>query len=279
MIRVNYKRLAVLSIAAPVFLLSGCAKNGSPGSGSPSPSGPGNSADVPDSTGNWVIQATAKSGTVPFSQLSGYINEQRVGATDPTTGTFLPGSPSSCYAATENIPMQGVVQALRLHLVSFGLDQQVLDISAAKDSTSTHFTGTYSVTGGCADGAAGTVTATRYNALTGTYKGSVTGSSPAQTIALTLSQFSSGTGDARFLLTGSAAVTNVSCFTGGALTTPNGIVVGSHVQMHLVQTQGAAMDITGDFDPGATTITVSNVSFAGGSGCPTITGPVTLTKS
>lgn len=275
MIRLNRKCLAVVSLATPMFLILGCAKKGS-GSNS-TPSAPGNSANVPDSTGNWVVQVTAKSGTAPFTTLSGYINEQRVGSTDPTTGTFLPGSPASCYTGTDNIPMQGVIQELRLHLVSFGLDQQVLDISAAKDTTSTHFTGTYSVTGGCADGAAGTVTATRYDALSGAFKGTVTGSSPAQTIALSLTQFSGGTGDARFLVTGSATVANIACFTGGSLAMGDGTVVGGHVQMHFVSPQKAAMDIAGDFDPGATSITVSSVAFTG-SGCPTVTGPITLTK-
>ena len=273
----RFDRFRTIALMLPVVLSVGCS-NPKSGSGTGS-TGTGSTATYPDSTGNWVVVATATSGALPFSQLSGYINEQQTGTSHPTTAAFQPVS-TGCYAATENVPMQGVVQGLRLHVVSFGLDQQVLDLSAAKDTTSTHFTGSYAVTGGCADGAAGTVTGTRYDALTGTYSGTVSGSSPSQTVAVAITQYASGTGDANFLLSGTVTVTGVSCFTKGSLSPQNGSVVGANVQMHFVASQGATMDIVGTFDTAASVITVSSL-YVGGTGCPATVnlGPVTLSKA
>ncbi|WP_157178294.1 hypothetical protein [Terriglobus roseus] len=253
-------------------MISGCSTNGG---GSGSGGGTGSTKTYPDSTGNWVVQATATSGTAPFTLLSGYINEQQTGTSHPTTGTFLPAS-TGCYAAAANVPMNGVIQGVRLHLVSFGLDQQVLDISAAKDDTSTHFTGTYSVTGGCADGTAGTVAGTRYSALTGTYRGSLS-ADPATVVTLTLNQFALGTGEAKFLVSGFAVVAGQTCFTTGTLSTANGSVIGNHVQMSFLNSNGPKMDVTGEFDAEATTISVSGLLFTG-AGCPTNVAQATLTK-
>jgi hypothetical protein len=255
----------------PIALLFGCAKGSGNGG---SNSGGGSTVTYPDSTGNWVVTATATTGTLPFAKLSGYINEQQTGSAHPTTGTFQVDS-TGCYAGVENVPTQGVIQGLRLHLVSFGLDQQVLDIAATKNTTSDGFTGTYSIKGGCADGTAGTVAGTRYNALTGTYTGTVAASSPQQTVALKLTQFSTGTGNGQFLISGSATVQGVSCFSGGTLSSTNGMITGSHVQMHFTATQGATMDVVGDFDPAASAITASSITFGG---CSNL-GPLTLSKA
>jgi hypothetical protein len=262
---------------APIALLIGCA-NPKSGSGSGTGTGTGTSTvTYPDSTGNWLIQATATSGSLPFSQLRGFINEQQTGTSHPTTGAFQVDS-TGCFAQTEVVPMEGVVQGLRLHIVSFGLDQQVLDLSAAKDTTSTHFTGTYAVTGGSCDGAAGGVTGTRYTALTGTYAGTVPGSSPSQTITLKLTQFGTGTGAGQFLLSGSAAVTGLSCLTTATLASTDGAVSGNQVQMHFKTSAGTTMDVTGTFDSAALAITVSN-AVVGGTGCSANLGQLTLSKA
>jgi hypothetical protein len=268
------KRGAQALLLLPIALVFGCAKSN--GGGSSSSGGTGTTPTYPDSTGNWVVQATATSGTLPFTQLSGYINEQQTGSAHPTTGAFQVAS-TGCFAGVENIPMQGVIQGLRLHLVSFGLDQQVIDLTATKDTTSTSFTGGYAITGGCADGTAGTLTGTRYSALTGTYSGAGA-STPQPVVTLKLTQFSTGTGNGQFLISGTAVVTGVACFTSGSLASANGMVTGGHVQMHFTATQGGTMDIAGDFDSGATKITVSTIDFTG-SGCPSNLGPITLSKA
>lgn len=265
---------------APIALLIGCA-NPKSGSGSGTSTGTGTSTvTYPSAIGNWLIQATATSGSLPFSQLRGFINEQQTGTSHPTTGAFQVDS-TGCFAQVEVVPMEGVIQGLRLHIVSFGLDQQVVDLSAAKDTTSTHFTGSYAVTGGGCDGAAGTVTGTLYTALTGTYTGTVPGASPQQIVTLKLSQFSTGTGAGQFLFnSGSAEIIGLPCFTTSAtLDQTASTVSGNQVQMHFKTSAGTTMDVAGTFDSAASTITVSSAVVGGTTGCSANLGQLTLSKA
>lgn len=219
------------------------------------------------------MTAVATKGTVPFNSLGGFINEQATASAHPTTGTFMVQS-SGCYSNIANIPMQGVVQGLRLHLVSFPLENQTLDISGAKNDTSTQFTGSYTVTGGCADGATGTVTGTQYTALTGTYTGTFTG---AQTISLVVTQFTLGTGDGIFLVSGSARLGGFSCFTTATLASQNGAVSGNTVVLNLVTNDKENIVMTGTFDVAASKISFTSAQVTGGS-CAGNLGAVTLSK-
>lgn len=276
---------AALASVALLVGLSGCVKNGGGGT-KPTPT-PVNPADYDYLSGNWEIQATPATGTTaPFTALGGYIYEQgnNPGVDDLTQAALQAQSPSSCYANASydtavTVPLTGSTQGADIRLASFAVNNQVLTIIGTKNSTATAFTGTYSVAGGCANGASGTVTGTEYDALTGTYTGSVTGNS-GETMSLKLSQYSDGTGDGVFLVSGSATFTGFPCFTTGNLAAQNGGVAGSAVALTFTtnDAKGAQAVLTGTINPSAETLTINSITVTGGS-CPGSIGAATLQKS
>ena len=231
-------------------------------------------------TGNWVVQATPTGGATPFTLLSGFINElgENPGVYDTATAAFQ-ATPSACYLAAQTIPMSGNVQNLKLSLRSFSVNGQYLTIAATKDATATHLTGTYSVGGGCASGAAGTIAGTEYAALTGTYAGTIDGTSPAKTISIKLTQYQQGTGNGDFFVSGPGTFNGFTCFTTGNLVSTNGSVLGSAANFAFDTNDGsgAQLVLAGSFDPTATTLTLSSINVASGS-CSGSYGTATLTR-
>jgi hypothetical protein len=272
---------AALCTVAALAGLAGCSGNSGGGGGSKGGTGGGgSSAGYIYLSGNWEIQATPTSATTPFTALAGFINEQgqNPGVDDLTTAA-LQVQPSGCYVNATTIPLQGSTQGVDLSLLSFPVNSQFLTIKAKKDATATHLTGSYSISGGCADGATGTLTGTEYADLTGTYAGTVTGSNPAKTMQLDLTQFTQGTGDGVFLEQGSANFTGFACFTKGQLASQNGAVLGSAVSLTFTtnDTGGAQVVMTGTMDSAAQTLTLTSINVNGGT-CPGAQGAATLTK-
>lgn len=231
-------------------------------------------------TGNWEFQATPTAGPTPFTALAGFINEQsqEPGTYDLTTAAFQ-ATPSACYDSAITIPLQGATENTALKLASFSVNGQYITFSGTKDTTATHLTGTYTISGGCAKGATGTLSGTRYAQLVGTYAGSIAGTTPAQTMTLTLAQFVQGTGQGDFLISGNAVFTGSACFTKGTMAGTAGSVLGSGVSLtfNTDDASGAQVIVNGTFDPGATTITATSVQVTGGSCATTYTG-ATLAK-
>jgi hypothetical protein len=267
--------LLAVSVAAG---LSGCSGNsgGKPGGGGSTNPG----ANYIYLTGNWEIQATSTAGTAPFTSLAGFINEQgqNPGVDDLTTAA-LQVQPSGCYVNATTVPLQGSTQGNDLSLLSFPVNGQTMTIKGTKDATATHFTGSYAIAGGCADGATGTLAGTQYAALSGTYSGAVTGDA-AQTLQLSVTQFTQGTGDGVFLVSGSAVFSGFSCFTKGTLASEDGAVIGSAVKLTFATNDsgGAQAVLTGTIDSAADTLTLSSIAVTGGS-CPGAIGAAVLTKA
>lgn len=278
-----------LVLAGALGGLMGCTTSGQPGSAGGSGSGSGGSgsgAGYVYLTGNWQFQTTTTTAPVPFTSLAGFINEQsdKPGVNDLTTAA-LQAQPSSCYLGAPVIPlgapvipMQGATQGTALGLRSFSVNGQYLTLNATKDATATHLNGTWVVNGGCANGAAGTISGTRYAPLNGTFSGAISGSPPAKTLQLSLLQYDAGTGDGVFPVTGSATMTGFTCFTSGTLASTDGSVIGSSAVLTFSTNDmgGAKMVLTGSFDPTAKTLTLSSVQVNGGS-CSGSYGGATLT--
>src|SRR5258708_38124127 len=159
--------------------LAGCTLSGHPGGGG---GGTGAHSYV-YMTGNWQIDMTNTTAPVPFTALSGFINEQGDNpGTDDLTTAALQAKPGDCYVSAVTIPLQGSTQGDHLGLHSFSVNGQFVTISATKDSTATHFTGTYTVSGGSANGAAGKLSGSKDGPLTSTYSGPLPGSRPAEKV-------------------------------------------------------------------------------------------------
>ncbi len=264
-----------LAITGTVVGLSGCKVpvGGSGGSGTPAPPDPNHIF----STGNWQIQATPTTGAAPFTTLAGFINESGTdpGVNDLTTAAFQAQS-TTCYVSTPTVPLEGAILGYQLGLRSFNVDGQIVTISAAEDATVSHFTGTYSVAGGCADGATGVLDGVKYSSLTGNYKGTLGDAASAKTMQLSLSQFQQGTGDGTFLVSGAGTIVGVPCFTQATLASSDGGVVGSTVRLSFVTNDptGARLILTGSITPDAKTLTLATATVTGGSCAESLGGSV-----
>ena len=264
-----------------LLLLGGCT-HPSAGSGN-SGAGTGSGSDVPDPylnmSGNWEIQATATKGSAPFTTLSGYVNELAVNAVAHQTNVAFLVRSTGCLADTTTVPLSGNVQQPDIKLTSFEIEGQILTLAATKDEAATTLSGTYQVAGGCGDGESGTIMGLRYAPLTGTYKGTLANKT-SQVLSLSLNQYADGTGTGTFLVTGSAAITGVPCFTSGTLgATGAGYVSGSTAVLTFTTSDpgGAQLALTGTFDTGATTLTINSTQVTSGS-CAGSYGKAILTS-
>jgi hypothetical protein len=265
--------LCAFAFGAAIFI--GCSRSSNTGSGGGSGSGGGTAVAL---SGNWQIQFTATNSPAPISSMGGFISQQGTGNNVFTTAAFQ-AQTSGCFTDATTIPMTGQTSGTNLNLGSFSIDGQTLTVNVAANAQGNQFSGSYTIAGGCAGGAKGTVSGTEYAALTGTFTGPVTGSNPTETISLALSQYAQGIGSGSFPLSGTAAFSGISCFSQGTLTDENGSVIGDSVTMKFTtnDSSGATVQMTGTFDPAASTLTVSSIQISGGT-CNGTLGAATLLR-
>lgn len=253
-----------------VLLLCSCAKNGSGGSSS---SGGGSSAA--DVNGNWEIQAASSHGAAPFTALAGYFHVSGSGTSQFITAAVQAQS-EGCYTNLSDISLTGSVVGSQVLLSSIPVDSQVLSLNMQANSAADQLTGTYSISGGCANGASGSITGQKYALVNGTYTGALT-NDPTHTMTLTLSQNQDGTGDGGYQTSGTATFTNDSCFSQGTLAAQNGTIIGNGVSLTFTTNDaaGAQVVMTGTIDIAADTMTFATIQVNNGS-CPGTLGPATL---
>jgi hypothetical protein len=270
--------LALSTLAFGAAVLIGCSHpggssaGGKSGSSGGSGSGGGTAVDV---TGNWQITFTP---SAPISSMAGYLSQQGQGDNQFTTAA-LQAQTSGCFTDAATIPMYGTTTGMDVNLASFAIESQTLSVNVQANTNGNQFSGNYSIAGGCAGGVSGTVTGTEYAPLSGTYAGSITGSSPAVTMSLALSQDPAGTGLGTFPLSGSATFSGISCFSQGTLAAQDGNVIGNTVTMDFTTNgaEGDEIQMTGTFDPAASTLTLSSIQISGGS-CSGSLGAATLVR-
>ena len=214
-------------------------------------------------TGNWVLQFTTTSGATEFTQLAGFIND--VGGSQDWATAATQGTLSDCLTGQTFIPWYGNINGTSLKLYSYLITGEALTLTATANSTYTQFTGTYSLGGPCADGAAGNVVGTRYADLTGTYSGSLS-SNAGQTLQLDLTQNKVATGNGTFFVTGTAKLQGFSCFTSATIAPNAGMIVGNNVQLQFTtnESPSSTLTVSGTIDPKADTLTVTSVQVSGG---------------
>ena len=227
-------------------------------------------------SGNWVLQFTATSGATEFTQLSGFIND--MGGSQNWATAALQGTLSDCFAGQTFLPWYGNIKGTAMNLNSFLITGEMLTITATSTADFTQFTGTYTLGGPCADGAAGTVVGTHYQNLTGTYSGSLSADA-GQSLQLDLTQNTAGTGNGTFFVTGTAKLQDFSCFTSATLAPYAGTVVGSSVQLQFTtnESPSSTLTLSGSFDPKADTITADSIQVSGGQ-CAGSLGGASLTR-
>lgn len=233
-------------------------------------------------TGNWQLITTDTSGAPAFSSFAGFIDEATDGSGNLTA--VFQVQPGTCYLGATTVPASGTTSVTAagatsttaVSLSSFSVNGQYIYITATANSTNDQLTGTYQISGGCANGTTGTLTGTRYAPLSGMYSGALGSSN--QTATLSLAQGALGNGSGYSPVTGSATFSGVRCFTTGTLTTNNGSAIGGAVQLTFTANDGETVAITGTFDPAADSITVTSGTISGGA-CSGSLGTGTLAQS
>jgi hypothetical protein len=272
------RRQAFTCVAKPLaalLIISGLAGCGNSGSSNNSSSTSGSFVSI---TGNWELDTTSTSGGTPFTTLAGFFNEL---GTDPVNGDFISAAlqvqSTTCYTGSPNVPIEGLIAGNTATLVSFPVDGQVIAMTATKNSAGNQMTGTYTITGGCANGEAGSFTGTLYSPVNGTYGGTAT-SNPAKTLKLTLAQNTAGSGNGEQLASGSAVLTGF-CFTSATLQTATSYVLGSNISLTFTTNEAAGSQITmtGTINTAASALTISSINVTGGS-CSGSFGAATLSE-
>ena len=257
--RVGWLGVGTFGIA--ILQMAGCSHGGS-GSGS----GGGGNGPAPDTSliGNWQFEASSSS-TVPFTNLSGFVNEQGFAGGSTTTTASLQVQSTSCFANTKVIDLEGFTKAPLAQLTSFPADSQVVTLGLSQQCTNgVSLCGTYTVAGGCADKASGTIVGVKYAELTGTFSTSP-GATPG--VQITVSQATQGTGQGDFQVTGTMAFTGLSCATAATIDTAQSSLSGAavHLVSQLSPAGSSPLIIDASLNTTATTLTLQNVTFTGGS--------------
>ena len=183
-------------------------------------------SDTVLTTGNWsvtVISSNSVVGTL-------YVGGNLVQAGSALSGTmYVVGSP--CFDVSQPVLFTGTVVGTDVTLVSTAVDGQVFSVAATAPTSSTLTSGTYTITGGCADGDRGTATANAVPSISGTWHGPVTGSGgPSVTLSIVLAQGTTASADGTFPLTGSLTYTGSTCSVSGTII--SGYVAGPYIVLN-----------------------------------------------
>ena len=253
------KPLKPLPCALLLAVLMGCGDKGIQTSNP-------TSAPPNTETGNWQLTFTSTSNPLPFSALSGYVQEN-ISDSSESKFTYMElaiQNAGSCFLGENSVVLIGNTAGTALDVNSLSLDGGTLYVDTTLNSSDSTMSGTYHVSGGCANGAAGKVSGEQIALVSKTYHGTlknITG-----LISLELQQNTAGNGAGKFQLSGSAAVTGLSCFTKATVDQANSFVSGTMitVQMDTQDPSGAKVVVQGMLDAASNTIMTSSVKVTSG---------------
>jgi hypothetical protein len=192
------------------------------------------SSDAALARGNWALAATSSNPAVGTIRVGGNLSQ---------SGRTLSGSMyvvgSLCFDVSQPLSFTGTVKGKQVTLTSATVSGQVLRVALTVTSSSA-MSGTYTITGGCGDGDSGSVDAHAVPSISGTWKGSVTGSGGSNVdLSIALTQAKTASADGSFPLTGTLAYTGSTCSVSGTIT--SAFVAGTYIQLSgtTVETDGS----------------------------------------
>lgn len=172
--------------------------------------------------GNWSLTATSSDPSVGEFQIGGNLA--------PNAGTLSPTmyiSNSLCFDVTQPVSFTGTVQDQQVTLTSATVSGQVLTV-VATETSSTALNGTYTIAGGCGSEDHGTVAANLVPSISGTWKGTVSGSGGSNVgLSIALTQASTASANGTYALTGNITYTGSTCSVSG--TVNDAFIAGSSV--------------------------------------------------
>lgn len=224
-------------------------------------------------TGNWYIQASSQvlinASLIP--QLGGMLTQ-----TDSTLSGTLHVSNSSCFDWASDIPVAGTMSGNTVTLTANSVTGESITITGAANSGG--ITGSYSISGGCADGDYGTIAAVLVPPVSGNWSGTFASNGTNQPATASFAQDVPNT-DGFSPLSGSIAFSGSPCFTSGTLEAGQSWSLGNIVQAVVAMNDGSQLTLNGfltDASTNANTMTV-NFSINGGN-CTGQSGSVTFLR-
>ncbi len=242
--KIPFAFLFLIALLAP-----GCGgKSGGTGSTTSTPT-------YPSITGNWSLAASSQVTSQTFL-MGGYLTN-----TDGTVSGTLHILNSPCYSLTEDVPFTGTITtAGAFSATSTQIASQTITVSGTI-SGSTLSSGTYSITGGCANGDKGTVTGYIVPPFTNTYTGTFVSGLTSVGVSVTTSQ-SGPTSDGIYQVTGSATFTGSPCFSSGTITASE--IAGGYMEVTISTPNGGTLEFAGEItNSSGKTITVTYEVTAG----------------
>jgi len=244
-VKLGTKLSTVMPLLSLVVLLSGCGGGKPPDptfgrTPTPSPTPTGQ-----NSVSNWQFSTTSTVTGMPSLTIAGSIN-----LSESSVSAALHVNGSSCFDQLTTIALTGSVTGRNISLSSTSVAGQIVTVTGiitnlAVTYSAGQFTGTYSITCGCASGDQGNVTGIKIpyiaNLLNGTFTDSGGGTfSLSGDVAQDASASSAGS----FGVSGQATL-NTSCFGSGTIpagTFPSGsFILGTSVALEIDTSNGRIM--------------------------------------
>jgi len=184
------------------------------------------SSNLAVTQGNWAFTATSSAKIVNKQVASFVLGGNLSQSGDKLSGT-LTVDQSGCIAP-QTIAFTGTVKGSDITLTSAAFDGNVISVTGTANKDS--LTGSYTVTGGCADD--GTISANVVPSISGTWTGTVFVSDSPATISVALTQSSSASENGSFVLSGTATYTGSVCEASATITEGSSIS-GSQLTLNL----------------------------------------------
>lgn len=231
-----------------------------------------NTVDNPVS-GNW--QVSSSTGGVPLPQMSGALDSQPAGL----TGVLHADTTTGCSTVTDPIAVTGNTDSKGITTLTGPVAGGTLTVTGTLATDGRSLTNaTVNVAGGqCAFAAAAQATVQNFNAVTGSYVGTLSDAKgPVMNVTASLSQAANGDSNGNFALSGTASLGTNSCFVSPVPVVNSQVSGGAFILTYTDNTKGNSVTATGTVSSDGTTLTVTNWSLTGP--CGADTGSGTLTK-
>jgi hypothetical protein len=237
-------------LLSAIVLLCGCGGyqrgGGYQGSTSPPPS------SGPNVAGNWQFSTTSTAG-MPPATIAGGMNQS---GSSVSGAVHVEGS--KCFDRLTTIGLTGTLTGNDISLASMSVGGQVLTLAGSTSGIGNAFTGTYTISGGCANGDHGTVTGNAVGVIRGVLDGTFT-TSGGETFDMGgyidpgSNGFDSASSEGSFEISGTANF-GTSCFGSGKIvagTFPSGsFMIGTSVVLTIQTDNGTFIFIGTETDHG-----------------------------
>ncbi len=240
------KRLANILWLAAVVVLCGCGGGYDAASkaGFPDPKPPDPGPHAQNVTKNWQFTTMSAVSGIPSMTIAGSISQSGL-----SVGGAVHVGGSACFDRLTTVRLTGDLTSGNISLSSTSVAGQVITFTGSFNGST--LTGTYAITGGCADGDHGNVTGSEIPFIANSLDGTFT-TSGGGTFSVTAGEAQNASADPEGSFAISGKVTfNTSCFASGTITPgefPSGsFIMGTTVAL-AIETGNGTLAFLGTLD-------------------------------